>query len=161
MPDTRVVRAFMVNVICFGVTFSASRFPQWSPAVWHMRWYNQPMRIPSARIRELRASPAEAEQVAWNLLRDRRLGAKFRRQFRIENGVLDFYCFEHRLAIELDGGVHSQIDQMRKDAAKEDSLRTLGIRLLRIPNAMVLEHPDEFVRTVVGAMGAVVGKTRK
>jgi len=94
-----------------------------------------------------------AEKTAWNLLRDRRLGAKFRRQFRMEKGVLDFYCFEHRLAIEIDGGVHSQIDQMNKDARKEDYLRTLGIRLLRIPNAMVLEHPDEFVQKVVGAMG--------
>ncbi|HTS71699.1 MAG TPA: endonuclease domain-containing protein [Terriglobia bacterium] len=108
------------------------------------------MRIPTARIRELRASPTEAEKAEWNLLRDRRLGAKFRRQFRIENGILDFYCFEHRLAIELDGGVHSQIDQMRKDAAKEDNLRTVGIRLLRIPNAMARGHPDEFVRKVGG-----------
>jgi uroporphyrinogen-III synthase len=119
------------------------------------------MRIPTARIRELRARPTETEKAAWNLLRNRRLGAKFRRQFRIQNGVLDFYCFEHRLAIELDGGVHSQIDQMRKDAAKEDYLRTLGIRWLRIPNAVVLEHPDEFVRTVVGAMRAVEKKARK
>ena len=95
------------------------------------------------------------------LLRDHRLGAKFHRQFRIENGVLDFYCFEHRLAIELDGGVHSQIDQMRKDAVKEDYLRTLGIRLLRIPNAMVLEHPDEFVREVVKAFRGSVEKVRK
>jgi very-short-patch-repair endonuclease len=126
-----------------------------------MRWYNQPMRIPTARLRELRANSTEAEKVGWNLLRDRRLGSKFRRQFRIENGVLDFYCFEHRLAIEIDGGVHSQIGQMRKDAVKEDCLRTLGIRRLRIPNAMVLEHPDEFVRTVVGAMGAMAEKARK
>ena len=115
----------------------------------------------TARVRELRASPTEAEKAAWALLRDRRLGAKFRRQFRMEKGVLDFYCFEHRLAIELDGGVHSQIDQMRKDAAKEDYLRTLGIRLLRIPNAMVLEHPDEFVRKVVEREGAVGEKARK
>ena len=50
---------------------------------------------------------------------------------------------------------------MRKDAAKEDFLRTLGIRLLRLPNAMVLEHPDEFGRKVVGAMGAVAEKVRK
>ena len=119
------------------------------------------MRIPTTRIRELRANPTEAENAAWNLLRDRRLGAKCRRQFRIVRGVLDFYCFEHRLAIELDGGVHSQIDQMRKDAAKEDYLRTLGIRLLRIPNAMVLEHPDEFVQKVVDAMGVEGEKARK
>jgi len=136
-----------------GILFLPLDFPQWSPAVWHMRRYNQPMRIPTARIRELRGSSTVAEKTAWNLLRDRRLGAKFRRQFRMEKGVLDFYCFEHRLAIEIDGGVHSQIDQMNKDARKEDYLRTLGIRLLRIPNAMVLEHPDEFVQKVVGAMG--------
>jgi uroporphyrinogen-III synthase len=126
-----------------------------------MRWYNRPMRIPTARVRELRASPTEAEKAAWNLLRDRRLGAKFRRQFRMEKGVLDFYCFEHRLAIELDGGVHSQIDQMRKDAVKEDYLRTLGIRPLRIANAMVLEHPDEFVRKVLETIRASVEKARK
>jgi uroporphyrinogen-III synthase len=126
-----------------------------------MCWYNPPMRIPTARIRELRASSTEAEKAAWKLLRDRRLGVKFRRQFRMEKGVLDFYCFEHRLAIELDGGVHSQIDQMRQDAVKEDYLRTLGIRLLRVPNAMVLEHPDEFVRKVVGAMAMLAEKARK
>jgi uroporphyrinogen-III synthase len=119
------------------------------------------MRIPTARTRELRASPTVAEKVAWNLLRNRRFGAKFRRHFRIENGVLDFYCFEFRLAIELDGGVHSQIDPMRKDAAKEDYLRTLGIQLLRIPNALVLEHPDEFVREVVKAFRGSVEKARK
>ena len=119
------------------------------------------MKVPTSRVRELRGSPTEAEKATWKLLRDRRLGAKFRRQFPVENGVLDFYCFEHRLAIELDGGVHSQINQMGRDAAKEDRLRTLGIRLLRIPNAMVLEHPDEFVRTIAHAMGTVPGKARK
>ena len=70
---------------------------------------------------------------------------------------MDFYCFEHRLAIELDGGIHSQPSQMRKDAAKEDYLRTLGIRLLRIPNALVLEDPEEFVRKVREAIGAAMG----
>jgi len=119
------------------------------------------MRIPTARLRELRATLTEAEKVAWNLLRDRRLGAKFRRQFRIESCVLDFYCFELRLAIELDGGVHSQMNQMRQDAVKENYLRTLGIRLLRIPNAMVVEHPDEFVREVMETIRASAEKKRK
>jgi very-short-patch-repair endonuclease len=50
---------------------------------------------------------------------------------------------------------------MRKDAVKEDYLRTLGMRLLRIPNGVVLEHPDEFVRNVVEARGASVEKARK
>ena len=119
------------------------------------------MRISTARVRDLRNLSTAAEQAAWRLLRNRRLGAKFRRQFPIENGVLDFYCFEHRLAIELDGGVHSQIDQMRKDASKEDYLRTIGIQLLRIPNAMVLEHPDEFVRAVLNAIATAAKEAGK
>jgi very-short-patch-repair endonuclease len=119
------------------------------------------MKIPTTRVRELRGNSTEAEKAAWTLLRGRRLGAKFRRQFPVESGVLDFYCFEHRLAIELDGGVHSEIDQMRRDAEKEDQLRTLGIRLLRIPNDMVLEHPDEFVRKIVETMGTVTKKAKE
>ena len=106
------------------------------------------VRIPTQRVRELRRDQTEAEKAAWYLLRGRRLDAKFRRQCRIENWIVDFYCFEHRLAIELDGGVHSQPSQRRRDAAKEDSLRTLGIRLLRIPNGLVLEDPEEFVRKI-------------
>jgi len=123
------------------------------------RCYTARVRIPTQRIRELRRSQTEAEKAAWHLLRDRRAGAKFRRQCRIENWVLDFYCFEHRLAIELDGGVHSQPGQMRRDAAKEDYLRTLGISLFRIPNGLVLEDPEGFVGKVRQAISGGHGTT--
>ncbi len=106
------------------------------------------MRVPTQRVRELRHDQTEAERAAWYLLRGRKLGAKFRRQCRIEDWVVDFYCFEQRLAIELDGGVHSQPSQMRKDATKEDYLRTTGIRLLRIANGLVIEDPQGFLRKV-------------
>jgi very-short-patch-repair endonuclease len=76
--------------------------------------------IPTQRIRELRRSQTEAEKAARHLLRGRSLGAKFRRACRIQNRVVDFYCFELRLAIELEDGVNSQPSQMRKNAAKED-----------------------------------------
>jgi very-short-patch-repair endonuclease len=112
------------------------------------RCYNLPVRVPTQRVRELRRKQTEAERAAWYLLRDRRLRAKFHRQCPIENWIVDFYCFEQRLAIELDGGVHSQPTQMRKDAAKEDYFRRLGIRLLRIPNGLVLEDPEGFARKV-------------
>jgi uroporphyrinogen-III synthase len=112
------------------------------------------VRIPTARVRELRRSQTEAEKAAWYLLRGRKLGAKFRPQCRIENWVVDFYCFEYRLAIELDGGIHSRPSQIRKDATKEDYLRTLGVGLLRIPNGLVLGDPEEFVREVQQAIKA-------
>ena len=119
--------------------------------------YTWPVRLPTPRVRELRHNQTDAERTAWYLLRGRRLGAKFRRQCRIESWVVDFYCFEHRLAIELDGGVHSQPSQMRRDAAKEDHFRTLGISLLRIPNGMALGDPEEFVRKVQQALKASAG----
>jgi very-short-patch-repair endonuclease len=112
------------------------------------------MRISTQRVREMRRGQTEAEKAAWYLLRSRSLGAKFRRQCRIENWVADFYCFEHRLVIELDGGVHSQPSQMRKDAEKEDYFRTVGIKLLRIPNGLVMEDSEGFVAKVREAMGA-------
>ena len=110
--------------------------------------YTRPVRIPTQRARELRRDQTDAERMAWYLLRGRKLGAKFRRQCRLENWVIDFYSFEHRLAIELDGGVHARPSQMRKDAAKEDYLKARGIRLLRIANGMVEQDPGEFLRKV-------------
>jgi very-short-patch-repair endonuclease len=47
---------------------------------------------------------------------------------------------------------------MRKDAAKEDYLRTLGISLLRIPNGLVMEDPEEFVRKVREAIDVRMGQ---
>ena len=116
------------------------------------------MRVPTQRVRELRRSQTDSEKAAWYLWRDRRLGAKFRRPCGIENWVVDFYCFEDRRAMGLDGSVHSQPSPMRKEAAKEDYLRSLGIGLMRIPNGLVLEDPDEFVRKVREAMGVMMAQ---
>ena len=117
------------------------------------------MRLPTGRARELRRNQTEAEKAAWYLLRDRRLGAKFRRQCRIDRWVVDFYCFERRLALELDGGIHSQPSQMRKDAEKEDYLRTIDVRLLRVPNGLVLEDPEGFVRKVRDEIASLTSRT--
>jgi very-short-patch-repair endonuclease len=109
------------------------------------------VRVPTQRIRELRRSQTEAEKAAWYLLRNRNLGLKFRRQYPIDNYVVDFYCFERRLAVELDGGIHSQPSQIRKDRAKDAYLKSLGIRVVRLPNGLVLEDPEGFVRKVCEA----------
>ena len=109
------------------------------------------MRVPTSRVRELRHNQTEAEKAAWYLLRGRSLDVKFRRQVPIEGHVVDFYCFERRLAIELDGGIHSQPSQIRKDRAKDEHLRSLGIRVLRLPNGLVLEDPGGFISKILDA----------
>ena len=76
------------------------------------------------RARGMRRADSLAEKLAWVLLRDRRmLGLKFRRQVPIENFIVDFYCHELRLIIELDGGVHDQPSQMKKDTRRNARLR--------------------------------------
>ncbi|MCL5994855.1 MAG: endonuclease domain-containing protein, partial [Chloroflexi bacterium] len=72
-----------------------------------------------ARSRALRQQQTDAEKHLWRLLRDRQFhGAKFRRQHPIGNYILDFYCHEAKLAIELDGSQHAEPDQAAHDAVR-------------------------------------------
>ena len=111
------------------------------------------MRVPTQRVRELRRSQTEAEKAAWYLLRSRSFGLKFRRQYPIDNYLVDFYCCEPRLAIELDGSAHAQPSRAKKDSTKDAYLRSLGIRVLRLPNALVLQDPEGFLHRVREAAG--------
>ncbi|MGH9357853.1 MAG: endonuclease domain-containing protein [Terriglobia bacterium] len=108
-------------------------------------------RIPTPRVRELRRGETEAEKAAWRLLRARRTGLKFHRQHPIGKYVVDFYCFELRLAIELDGSAHSQPSQITRDKAKDSCLRSIGIRVLRLPNGLVLEDSEGFLSRIRAA----------
>jgi very-short-patch-repair endonuclease len=66
--------------------------------------------------------------------------------------VVDFYCFQHRLAIELDGTAHAQPSQELKDREKDTYLKRLGIRVLRLPNGIVLKDDDAFLRKIVESL---------
>lgn len=102
------------------------------------------------RARILRREAPRAEQTAWRILRNRTaVGMKFRRQHMIGHYVLDFYCAERKLAIELDGSIHSQPSQMQKDQAKDAFLQRKEIRVVRVPNGLVLDDPEGFVRKIL------------
>ncbi len=79
--------------------------------------------------RELRKAPTRSEEVFWDAVRGRRLGAKFRRQQVIERFVVDFFVPSHRLVVEIDGGVHRA--QEEHDALRERFLSGCGLRVLR------------------------------
>ncbi|MCP5519668.1 MAG: DUF3387 domain-containing protein [Verrucomicrobiales bacterium] len=101
------------------------------------------------RARELRKNQTPAEEVAWELLRDRRFeGLKFRRQHQINQYIADFFCAEHRLDIELDGEIHKSPEVMEKDSARDAMLRSLGFKVLRFANQVIVDHPAEFLRQV-------------
>jgi very-short-patch-repair endonuclease len=88
----------------------------------------------------MRALPTQAEAVLWAALRGRRLGWKFRRQQVIAGYIVDFYCAPLWLAVEVDGAVHQR--RRAEDRERDERLASLGVRMLRLSNADVLQQLD-------------------
>ena len=88
--------------------------------------------------KKLRNHSTSAEAMLWNYLKNRQLeGRKFRRQFSIDYYILDFYCPEEKLCIELDGHHHFTEEGKLKDAEREKHLEQCGIKTLRFENSGV------------------------
>ena len=103
--------------------------------------------------RELRQKQTDAEQLLWGLLRDRRLaGKKFRRQHPVDRYILDFYCHELKLAIELDGGQHSEEATKQYDEDRTRHLNEHGIRVIRLWNNQVLQETDAVLESLWNAL---------
>jgi len=95
--------------------------------------------VPVAR--RLRRDSTDAERVLWRQLRDRQMhGLKFRRQHPLAGYVLDFYCEELRLCVELDGGQHAE--RAADDEARSTVLGKLGVTVVRFWNDDLLRNPD-------------------
>jgi very-short-patch-repair endonuclease len=96
---------------------------------------------PFRRALKKRLTPAEAS--LWSLLKNKQaFGLKFRRQTSIENFVVDFYCAETRMIIELDGEPHFTQEQADKDLKRDRRLTELGYKVFRYENQIVFDHPD-------------------
>lgn len=98
---------------------------------------------------ELRNNKTDAEKYLWYELKKNQLsGKKFRRQHSIDNFILDFYCSEEKLAIELDGEHHYEDEQKRYDEERTKYLQKVGIQVLRIKNTDVIFGRDEVVKKI-------------
>ncbi len=94
-----------------------------------------------ARI--LRKKSTGAEKVMWSWLRDRRFSAdKFRRQHSFGNYILDFYCLEASLNIELDGSGHGFPGQQSDDSERDAWLEARGVKVLRFWNNQLKDEKD-------------------
>jgi len=92
---------------------------------------------------QLRSELTDCEHLLWQRLRNRQLaGKKFRRQYPCPPYVLDFYCAELRLAVELDGGQHYLKSGQLKDRQRDEYLAGLGIQVARFSNRDVLMNLD-------------------
>ena len=98
---------------------------------------------------ENRKNPTEAESVLWNTLKAKGVGLKFRRQHIIEDFIVDFFCNEKKLTIELDGGYHRVPEQMKKDEERTARLQELGYTELRFTNEQVLCDIDNVIKEII------------
>lgn len=87
-----------------------------------------------ARAREMRHPQTPAEATLWRALRNRQTGFKFRRQHPIDRFIIDFYCAQAKLLIEVDGESHFQPSQEEYDKARTKYLEELGYKVIRFTN---------------------------
>jgi very-short-patch-repair endonuclease len=99
-------------------------------------------------VRQLRHDQTRAEDALWEYLRNRQIAnLKFRRQHAIDRFVVDFYCADASLVIEVDGSAHN--DSRAQDALRQDFLESMGLRVLRFPNDDVLNHIDDVIASIL------------
>ncbi|MDE0558533.1 endonuclease domain-containing protein [Algoriphagus sp. NF] len=93
------------------------------------------------RAKELSKQMTPAEKVLWNFLKNKSLeGFKFRRQHPIDKYIVDFYCHQKKLVIEVDGSIHDQLNQKEYDSGRTSVLEEFGLKVIRFRNEEVLDN---------------------
>ena len=105
------------------------------------------------QARWLRQRSTEAEDKLWELLRNRGIkGKKFRRKHPLTHHILDFYCHECKLAIELDDIQNKTMEVTELDTLKTDFLNRRGITVLRFCNDEVMESPEKVLEIIAAQL---------
>ncbi|HOD15319.1 MAG TPA: endonuclease domain-containing protein [Spirochaetota bacterium] len=97
--------------------------------------------------RDLRNNLTECERLLWERLKRKQVaGCKFRCQHPIYRYILDFYCHEKHLAIEIDGDVHK--DRKDYDDYRDEFIMSMGIKTLRFSNRNIKQNIDRVIYEV-------------
>jgi len=92
----------------------------------------------------LRSKMTDAEMVLWSRLKNRNIfKVRFRRQHPVDIFVLDFYCHEIKLAIEVDGRIHLKREIQEYDEGRSHDIEKFGIKMLRFTNEQILNNLNE------------------
>lgn len=102
--------------------------------------------------RSMRKEPTKAEEILWKAIRRKALGCRFRRQFQVDRFILDFYCYEHKLAIEVDGATHFESSQIAYDKARTEYLNSCAIKVLRFTNHEVENNLEAVLQSIIASL---------
>ncbi len=100
------------------------------------------------RRRELRSQGTVTEKILWEVLRDNRTGYKFKRQHSVGGYILDFYCAEKHLVIEIDGDIHNSKAQKEYDFIRDNFFRDLNYQVLRFKNEEVENNLTMIIKKI-------------
>ncbi len=100
------------------------------------------------RRQSLRNNQTIHETILWSRLKNKKLGCKFRRQHSIGKYIVDFYCPEKKIIIEIDGSQHLEKNK-ESDLLRDEYLANIGFEVLRIGN-------DEINRNIDGVMEKII-----
>jgi very-short-patch-repair endonuclease len=107
-----------------------------------------------AKRQQLRRNMTKAEFLLWQKLRCKQLeGVKFRRQYGVNRFVLDFYCTELKLTIEVDGESHFLLGAQEYDQERQAFIESLGIRFLRFTNDEVYGNLEGVLERIIQKIG--------
>jgi very-short-patch-repair endonuclease len=102
------------------------------------------------RAHELRNNMTYTERIMWDELKNRRLfKVRFRRQHPIDIFIVDFYCHEIKLAIEIDGEVHLKDEVIEYDDGRTHDIEKLGVKILRFTNEQVYYHRSKVIKKII------------
>jgi very-short-patch-repair endonuclease len=102
--------------------------------------------------RQLRSNQSGPETLLWNILRDRRIVVKFRRQMPIGTYIVDFVCMRQRLIVELDGPHHDDLDQKAADFLREQWLKQQSFRVLCITTDEMMGDAELATQKIIAAL---------
>lgn len=101
------------------------------------------------RARELRNNSTKSEAYLWNYLKGKQMyGFDFHRQRPVDQFIIDFFCSELYLGIELDGYSHHLNSTAKRDLVREERLKNLGVILIRFWDDEVFEDLDNVLRVI-------------
>ena len=104
------------------------------------------------RRQQLRNRATESEQIIWQKLKSNKLGYKFIRQYSITGYVLDFFCPQLRIGIEIDGSIHDNLDQIQYDEFRNKYLKAFDIKIIHIKNSEIFQDLDEAIKKIRAAL---------
>jgi very-short-patch-repair endonuclease len=100
-------------------------------------------------VRKLRNNMTLGEVLLWQEIKNKQLGIRFSRQIPIDNYIVDFYCKDLMLVIEVDGGSHYHEGQPEKDAMRQKRLESFGVNFLRFDDMDVKKNMSFVLNEII------------